>query len=85
VREGGMKKDGLQRMLDFLNFLNGKNIHFFIEQYAPEYLTVTLTLGGARVEVMFAPDAMTFSVFQGDESIESDEKLLHALIRERVE
>jgi len=27
-----MKKDGLQRMLDFLSLLNEKGIHFYIEQ-----------------------------------------------------
>ena len=52
-----MKNDGLQRMLDFLNFLDENNIHFYIEQHAPEWLTVTLTLVGTRVEVMFTVEA----------------------------
>ena len=39
-----MKKDGLQRMLDFLNYLREKKIHFYIEQYSSDELTVTLTL-----------------------------------------
>ena len=77
-----MKKDGLQRMLDFLSFLNAKKIHFFIEQHAPDYLTVTATLVGLRVEVMFSVEDMTFSVFKGREDVIMDEKLLFDLIKE---
>lgn len=76
-----MKIDGLQRMLDFLNFLNEKNIHFFIEQDAPDWLMVTLTLVGTRVEVMFSVDDMTFSVFKGNEDVLMDEKALYELIK----
>jgi hypothetical protein len=80
-----MTKDGLQRMLDFLNFLDEKRIHFYIEQHAPEWLTVTLTLVGARVEVMFTVDGMEFSYFKGSERVETDEKLLYDLIKEHEE
>ena len=34
-----MRTDGLQRMLDFLNLLNEKNIHFFIERYTESFVT----------------------------------------------
>lgn len=80
-----MRTDGLQRMLDFLNLLNEKNIHFFIEQYAPDYLTVAVTLVGARVEVMFSVDDITFSVFPGKEDVLTDHKLLYELIKRDVE
>jgi len=72
-------------MLDFLNLLNEKNIHFFIERYAPDYLTVTVTLVGVRVEVMFSVDDMTFSVFPGKEDVLTDHKLLYELIKRDVE
>jgi hypothetical protein len=42
-------KDGLERMLDFLDALREHKIHFFITQYSPEGLTVTFTLVGVRV------------------------------------
>ena len=77
-----MKKDGLQRMLDFLDVLRAKNIHFFITQYSPEGITVTFTLVGVRVEVEFFVDHLEFSVFRGSEAVESDEKLLLDLIKE---
>ena len=80
-----MKKDGLQRMLEFLNFLNEKNIHFYLEQHAPEYLTATITLLGVRVEVMFSVDDMSFSIFRGTEDVENDEKILYDLIKEFIE
>ena len=80
-----MRTDALQRMLDFLNLMNERNIHFFIEQHAPDYLTVTITLVGVRVEVMFSVDDMTFSVFPGKEDVLTDEKLLYDLIKRDVE
>ena len=73
-----MPTDGLQRMLDFLNFLKANKIHFFIEQYDSEYLTVTLTLVGARVEVMFSVEDMTFSVFRGKEDVIMDDRALRS-------
>lgn len=77
-----MTKDGLERMLRFLSFLSERNIHFFIEQYSPEGLTVVLTLVGARVEVEFQVDHIEYSVFKGSESVESDEKALYELIKQ---
>jgi len=77
-----MKKDGLERMLDFLDLLRKNNIWFFITQYSPEGLTVTFTLVGARVEVEFFVDHLEFSVFRGSEAVQSDEKVLLDLIKE---
>ena len=79
-----MKKDGLQRMLDFLNFLRNKKAHYFITQYSPEGLTVTLTLVGSRIEVEFFVDHLEFSVFKGSEMVNSDEKNLYDLVRQDV-
>jgi len=78
-----MKKDGLQRMLDFLSLLNDKGIHFYIEQQSPEGLMVTLTLVGTRVEVEFFVDDMHFSVFTGSEGVDTDESGLLKLIAEK--
>lgn len=77
-----MQKDGLERMLDFLDVLREKKIWFFINQYSDEGLTVTFTLVGVRVEVEFFVDHLEFSVFRGSEAVESDEKLLLDLINE---
>jgi hypothetical protein len=77
-----MATDGLQRMLDFLNFLTEKKIHYFIEHDAPDWLLVTMTLVSVRVEVMFTVEDMTFSVFKGKEDVIMDEKVLLDLIKE---
>ena len=77
-----MKKDGLERMLEFLDLLREKNIHFFITQYSDEGLTVTFTLVGVRVEVEFFVDHLEFCVFRGSEMIDSNEDALVALIKE---
>lgn len=77
-----MKTDGLKRMLDFLNFLEDRNIHYFLSKYSPDGLTVTLTLVTVRAEVEFTPEEMKFSYFKGTEDVETDEKLLYDLIQE---
>lgn len=77
-----MKKDGLQRMLDFLDLLEEKNIHYFITRYSPEGLTVTLTLVTIRVEVEFTVEEMQFSYFKGTEDVLTDERVLLDLIKQ---
>ena len=42
-----MRKDGLQRVLDFLDFLREKGIEFRLDQQAPDELMVTFALVGA--------------------------------------
>ena len=77
-----MKKDGLQRLLNFLDFIREKDIKFDIVQEAPSNLTVRFGLVGVRVEADFDVDMMHFSVFKGSEAVETEEKLLHDLIKE---
>ena len=77
-----MKMDGLQRLLDFLDVLKEKNIDFDIVQEAPTNLTVRFGLIGVRVEADFDVDMMHFSVFKGSEAVETNEKVLHDLIKE---
>jgi hypothetical protein len=77
-----VKKDGLQRILDFLDFLRSKGIEFRIDQQAPDELMVTFALVGARVEVTFDVEMMHFCVFKGSEAVETDEKILHDIIKE---
>ena len=77
-----MRKDGLQRMFEFLDFLRTKGIDFKIEQQQPEALMVSFAMVGVRVEVEFFADELQFSVFRGAESVDTDEKRLYALINE---
>ncbi len=77
------KKDGLQRILDFLDVLNRKSVEFHIDQQAPDSLTVTFALVGSRIEVDFDVDMMQYSIFKGDEAIELDERKLFELIEEK--
>ncbi len=75
-------QDGLERMLEFLNGLEQKKIHYFIEKCSDDGLLVTLTLMGVRVEVEFTPYDMSFSVFKGSEDVSLDRKILDDLIKE---
>jgi len=77
-----MKKDGLERMLDFLNYFEEKGIHFFLEQISPDSIQATLTLVGMRIEVAFFVHEIQFSVFRGSEAVEIDEDILKKLIEE---
>jgi hypothetical protein len=77
-----MATDGLQRMLDFLNFLQEKKIHYSITHNSPDWLEVRLTLVGVRVEVMFTVEDMTFSVFKGKEDVILDTNALYEVIKE---
>jgi len=77
-----MDKDGLERMLEFLNLLTDKGIHFYLEQNAPDSLRVTMTLLGVRIEVVFFADHIEFSVFKGNEDVSRDEDLLYDLIKQ---
>ena len=76
-----MKVDGLQRMLDFLAFLQENGTQYAIGHDSPDALIVTFALVGVRVEVEFSVDEMQYSLFRGDESVLVDEKQLLDLIR----
>jgi hypothetical protein len=75
-----MKKDGLQRMLEFLELLRSKGIHFRIERQSPEALMVTFTLTGVCIEVDFFVNEVSFSYFRRSGADETDEKALYDLI-----
>ncbi|MDX2155133.1 MAG: hypothetical protein SFW09_01385 [Hyphomicrobiaceae bacterium] len=77
------REDGLQRLLDFLNILNEKAIEFRLEQNAPDSISVSFALVGYRVEADFDVDMMHFSLFKGDEAVDTDVKKLLNLIEER--
>ena len=72
--------DGMQRLLDFLEYLNNNNIWFRLEQTVPDAIMVTLTLVGARVEVSFFVDHIEYSIFRGTEEILDDEVALREML-----
>lgn len=74
------KKDGLQRALDFMDFLDEKGVHFQIDQVRPDAIMVFFTLVGARVEVDFFVDGMAYRRFKGHEDVYVDESTLMSLI-----
>jgi hypothetical protein len=74
------KKGGLQRLLDFLDFLDEKGVHFQIDQVRSEAIMVFFTLVGARVEVDFFVDRVAYRCFKGREDVYVDENLLMDLI-----
>ena len=75
-----MKKDSLQRMLDFLEFLRAEGIHYQLDQISPDALMVFFTVVGGRVEVDFHVGGMRYRTFSGNEDVLDDPKLLTELI-----
>lgn len=75
-----MKKDGWNRMLEFLDFLREKKIQFRIEQQQPEGLMVSFALVGIRIEVEFFEDELQYSIFKGNEDVLTDEALLYDFV-----
>jgi hypothetical protein len=78
-----MKKDGLQRLLEFLDILDEADVTYRIERQTPDELLVTFARHGARAEVMFSVDEMLYSLFHGDERSSVDEAALKAFIADR--
>ena len=73
--------DGLDRMLSFLEFLSQNSVEYRIDQERPGALLVTFGFPGSRVEVEFFSDHIEYSIFRGDESVESDEAALKEYVR----
>jgi len=78
-----VKKDGLERLLEFLDILRGRGIDAHFYQEGPDGIIVYFSLYGVRVEVTFTVDGMQYSIFKGDESVESGLAELMSLIEER--
>jgi|SoiMethySBSTD1v2_1073268.scaffolds.fasta_scaffold60255_2 hypothetical protein len=75
-------RDGLQRMLEFLDVLRGRQIHFRLERQSPDALMVTFSLEGICIEVDFFVDEIWFSYFKAGEAGRMDEKVLKRLLAE---
>ena len=65
-------RNGLDRMLKFLEFLTENSVEYRIDQERPSALLVTFGFPGARVEVEFFTDHIEYSIFKGDEVVETD-------------
>jgi hypothetical protein len=75
--DGKIKKiDGLQRMLNFIDFLNENKIMFTVHSRSFDSIAIDFAGIGIRYEVDFFVDHMCFSYFSGDEDVfTSDDKL----------
>ena len=57
--------DNFKRMLDFLNELKRRNIHFTLEHNSPEAIMVMIAVPGERWEVeFFADEPVAVEVFR---------------------
>ena len=73
---------GFQGLLDFLEHLKKAAIPVHITQHSSDAISVCYATLGHRFEVEFFADHIEYSIFSGDESVETDEKKLYAMIEE---
>ena len=73
---------GMEGMLAFLDELRRRKIAFMISQQSPDALEVSFAIVQHRVEVSFYVTHAEFSVFSGDESVQSDSVRLTQLLKE---
>lgn len=78
------KMDGLARLLQFLNYLRERKVHFVLANHRDDSIMVTVTITGARIEVDFFEDHVEYSVFRGSEAVEDDEVALLAMVDDFV-
>lgn len=78
------ENDGLQRLLEFLEFLDSRSLDYKLDHYSPDSITVTFSLVGYRVEADFEPDGFHYSVFKGDEAVDTNFDSMMSLIKERT-
>jgi hypothetical protein len=67
-------------MLQFLEFLTKNSVEYKIDQERPSAILVTFGFPGSRVEVEFFSDHIEYSIFKGDEAVETDESALREYI-----
>jgi hypothetical protein len=77
--------DGLQHLLDFVEFLRSERIHFLISNKSDVSITVDFGLLGIRFEADFYPDEMVFAHFAGSDVVSKDDALLDALLKKHGE
>lgn len=76
-----MSTGGLARLLQFLNILQEDSVEYKIDHQTPDAILVTASFPGKRLEVEFFEAELQYSVFVGNEAVESDEQALYALVK----
>jgi hypothetical protein len=79
-QEIAMKFTNLSGILDSLNFLDEKKIRYELCHTIDDCLTAMVYVPGVRIEMYFYEDRFEYSVFRGDESVETDLQALLELL-----
>jgi hypothetical protein len=80
-----MELRGIVDLLPFLNFLRdlSKQHWYRLEHSSADTVTIEIHMPGVRLEVDFLQDEVWYSIFEGDESVQTDQAQLIALLKER--
>lgn len=67
-----MKLNGILDLIPFLNYLKVNSVWYQIYHLRDDSVMVSYTLVGKRVELDFFIDHIEYSVFTGNEDVETD-------------
>ncbi len=76
--------NGLTKLVEFLAYLNARNMPYSLHHFRDEAITVSFALVGERYEVYFFEGHEEYSCFSGSEAVELDMKPLFDHIDERT-
>ena len=65
----------MNRLIDFLNTLEDKKIHYKLAKYCDEYIMVEITMPGERWEIEFSPDDVRIEKFKSDGTLFDESEL----------
>jgi len=71
----------MNKLIDFLNELEDKKIHFKLAKYNEEYIMVEITVPGERWEVEFSPDDVRIEKFKSDGTLFDESELKDLFVR----
>ena len=77
-----MSPQNITDIYDFMAWLRGKGIKYFLSHERWDGISVNFALVGVRVEVEFTPTTCLFSYFTGPEDVFGDFSLLEKLVAE---
>ncbi len=72
-------------LAEFCYYLSRKKVAFSLHYYGADEITLFISIVCARFEVAFSREDVTYSVFRGNEDVESDLLQLVSWIEEYTE
>jgi len=76
-----MSYKGFSGLISLLDMLNKEKVHYNIEYMRQGAILIRACLPGIKLEIEVFENDFEFSVFRGDETVETDEDMLRKIIQ----